>query len=264
MIVPPVPTLLVSPLARARYEPIQLDEVEDALEALGIPTRVVESADHQSFDHDVMHETVQLAWAPPMLVSRVEPTVRTILTVVRAGRSGYRSALVGRKTEDLSPVSLSGKRAVWISPHSTAGYLLPIAFLRMLKQDTGRLFSEQRFVGTYRDALLAVAEGKTDVTSIYTSRAEDASVVKSMRELIGPDSNALAPIAFTDEVPADALVITSAVDAATAQAWTEKFLSLTSSHPLLKLLAAERLTRARDGDYRYLRTAVSLTRAGER
>lgn len=217
---------------------------------------MVEAADHQSFEHDVAHETVQLAWVPPLLVARVEPTTRTILTVVRSGRSGYRSALITRRADALTPTTLKGKRAVWTEPNSTAGYKLPLYLLNLLKQDTSKLFSETRFCGTYRAALLEVAEGRADVTAIYTPRTEEAVLTGRMRELIGELADSLHAIAFTEEVPADALVITSSVDRKTADDWSRVLLELPANHPLFKLLSAEKLMRARDGDYRYLRTAA--------
>lgn len=259
-----MPTLLLSPLARARHNPADLQLVEQSLQTLGIPVRVVEAADHDTFDHDVTYATVAMGWVPPVLVARVEPTARAILTAVRNGRSGYRSALVGRKQDGLTLATLLGRRAVWIDPHSTAGYLLPSNFLRMLGLDPPKLLGEERFAGNYRDALTQVAEGRSDFTAVYTLRSDEASVMEKMTELVGPEvASHLQPFAFTEEVPGDALVITSQVEAETAEAWVQQLTALLPGHLLLKMFGAEKLVRARDGDYRYVRT-LGLTRSAER
>lgn len=257
-----MPTLLLSPLARARHKPADLELVEQSLQRVGIPVRVVEAADHISFDHDVTHGTIAMGWAPPVLVGRIEPTARAILTAVRSGRTGYRSALVCRKSDALTPSSLLGRRAVWIDPHSTAGYLLPTTFLRLLGLDSKTLLGEQRFAGNYRDALQQVADGRSDFTAVYTLRADEASVDAKMQELVGPDvADKLMPFAFTDEVPGDALVVTAQVEAQTAESWVRELLKLNPHSPLLQLFGAERLVLARDGDYRYVR-ALGLTKGG--
>lgn len=256
-----VPTLLLSPLARARHLPADLHNVEQSLQALGIPVRVVEAADHASFDHDVSHGTIAMGWVPPVLVARVEPTAKSILTAMRNGRTGYRSALVCRRDDPLTPATLLGRRAAWIDAHSTAGFLLPSMFLKMLGLNPAQLFGEQRFAGDYREALKSVAEGRSDLTSVYTLRADEASVTAKIAELAGPEIAAqLVPFAFTDEVPGDALVITAQVESQTAQKWTNELLSLHPTHPLLKMFGAERLVKARDGDYRYVR-ALGLLRS---
>jgi phosphonate transport system substrate-binding protein len=259
-----VPTLLLSPLARARHRPADLELVEQSLQSLGLQVRVVEAADHDSFDHDVSHATIAMGWVPPVLIARVEPTAKAILTAVRHGRSGYRSALVGRKSDGLTLATLLGRRAVWIDAHSTAGYLLPSMFLRLVGLDPPKLLGEQRFAGNYRDALRQVAEGRSDFTAVYTLRSDDASVTEKMTELVGPEvAEQLAPFAFTAEVPGDALVITSQVDAPLAESWVSKLTGLGADHPLLKMFGAEKLVRARDGDYRYVRT-LGLTKSLER
>lgn len=261
---PDVPTLLLSPLARARHKPADFELVEKSLQALGIPVRVVEAADHASFDHDVTYGTIAMGWVPPVLVARVEPTAKSILTAVRQGRTGYRSALVCRKEDLLTPATLLGRRAVWIDEHSTAGYLLPALFLKMLGLNPTQLFGEQRFAGNYRDALTSVADGRSDLTAVYTLRSDEASVDAKMIELVGPDvASRLVAFAFTEEVPGDALVITSQVEAQTAETWTQALLSLRSDHPVLAMFGAEKLVRARDGDYRYVR-ALGLTKSMER
>jgi ABC-type phosphate/phosphonate transport system substrate-binding protein len=234
-------------------------------EHLGQPVRVEVAPDYAELERRLLSGEVELAWAPPVLCARAEPTARAILCAIRVGRSSYRSALVGRAAEGLLPTGLQGRRAAWADPLSTAGYLLPLAFLRLLGQEPEQLFSSQRFLGSYRATLQAVAAGEADVTAIYTPRAEAQAVAAQMAELLGAQAAALAPIAFTEEVPADGLVLSDRVSAHAAPALLQALLWLGSAqhgpNPLLEALSAQRLVQARAGEYRPLR-AARLTRPG--
>src|SRR5690606_22090589 len=125
-------------------------------ERLSQPVQVEVAADYAELEYRLLKGEVELAWAPPVLCARAEPTARGILSSIRIGRSSYRSALVARADRHLSLKTLAGREAVWTDPLSTGGYLLPTAFLSLLGQ-AGALGGE-RFMGTYRSALEEVLE----------------------------------------------------------------------------------------------------------
>ncbi|HLT31247.1 MAG TPA: PhnD/SsuA/transferrin family substrate-binding protein [Myxococcaceae bacterium] len=212
--------------------------------------------DYATLEHRLLRGEVELAWAPPILCARAEPTARGILSSIRVGRSSYRSALVARADRHLSLKTLAGREAVWTDPLSTGGYLLPTAFLSLLGQ-AGALGGE-RFMGTYRSALEEVLEGRADLTGIYTPRADANAVRVQLQELVGERAKELEALGFTDEVPADGLVIGQKVPAEEAPGLLQSLLSLgtVGRNPLMEALAAERLVPARSGDYRPLRHAA--------
>lgn len=226
-------------------------------EKLETPVRVEVAGDYAELERRLLGGEVDLAWAPPVLCARAEPTSRAILSTVRVGRSNYRSALVGRAGDALVATALDGKRAVWTDPLSTAGYLLPSAFLTLLGQAPGRVFASQRFLGSYRATLEAVASGEADVTAVYTPRADATAARQQMETLIGERSADLSAFAFTDEVPTDGLVIGDRVSRDRAPGLARALLELGSGtqNPLLTLLSAQRLVPARDAEYRPLRHA---------
>lgn len=220
--------------------------------------RVEVASDYAELERRLLRNEVDLAWAPPILCARAEPTARGILSAIRVGRSSYRSALVARKADGLSVDKLAGKSAVWTDPLSTGGYLLASAFLTLLGQSPEKVFSTQRFLGSYRSALEAVIAGDADVTAIYTPRAEAGAVRQQMVDLVGDQAELLEALAFTEEVPADGLVVGERVPQDEAEKLLESLLSLgvVGRNPLMDALAAERLVPARDADYRPLRHAA--------
>ena len=251
-----MPTLLVPPHSQSREVPVDLGAVSAALAASGLELEVQRAVDAAAFDRAVEHAEVAVAWASPVLCARVEPTSRGLLTTVRQGNDGYRSALVALGSAQLKAAQLHGLRVAWTHPHSTAGHLLPASLLKMMGCQPGRDVQTQ-FAGSYRAALLDVLEGRADVAAVYTPRAEGQAVLAQLEALVGPEAaRRFEPLAFTDEVPGDALAFTAQPSAEKSQQWTERLLQLSADHALLRLLGAERLVRARDGAYRSLRALV--------
>ncbi len=249
-------TLLVPPHSQSRDIPVDLAEVSAALAVAGLELEVRRAADAAAFEHAVEHAEVALAWASPTLCARVEPTSRGMLTTVRQGNDGYRGALVARVDDRLQATRLHGLRVAWSHANSTAGHLLPAALLKMMGCQPGRDV-QVHFAGSYRAALLDVLEDRADVAAVYTPRAEPQAVQAQLESLVGTEAaRRLEPLAFTDEVPGDALAFTAQLSPEQAQACTERLLQLPVGHPLLRLLGAERLVRARDGAYRSLRALV--------
>ena len=167
--------------------------------------------------HAVLGGAVDLAWAPPLLCGRAEPSARLILRAIRAGRSTYRAALVGRRADRLAPAGLSGKRAAWVDPYSTAGYLLPRAFLRSQGVDPDRDLAAKRSWGSYRDALLAVVSGQADFAPIFAAGGDPEFIRTALADQIGPEARLLGPFALTGEAPNDGLVATQRLGEAEAR-----------------------------------------------
>ncbi len=226
---------------------------------LGQEVQVEVARTYEELEKRVLADEVELAWAPPLLCARVEPTARGILKAIRHGRASYRAAFVGRAGESLDVSRLAGKTAAWVDPLSTAGYLLPRAHLKLLGQDPDKVLGGQRFLGSYRDALLAVLSGAADFASIYTPGADEAAVRGGLAQHVAGEEKRFASFGTTAEAPNDGLVVTARLSAAEAEKLLEALLPLTdgSKGPtlLLEVCDAQAFQRARPGDYRVLRSA---------
>jgi ABC-type phosphate/phosphonate transport system substrate-binding protein len=215
------------------------------------------AADYGALETAVQRCEVEIAWAPPTICARAWPAARAVLKAVREGRTSYRAALVARAADRLMLESLAGLRAAWVDPRSTGGYLLAVSHLRANGIDPARTFAEQRFLGSYRDVLLAVVVGDADVASVFT-RTEDSErrARSEIADLVGPAGAVLAPFSVTAESPHDGLVLTRKLDARVAERLSAGLLGLshTTSAPmlLLEICNAESFVHASPRDYRAL------------
>lgn len=222
---------------------------------LGEPVNVEVAKSYDELEKRVISDEIDIAWAPPMLCAKAEPTARAILKAIRNGRSSYRSALVCRAEDALDPAKLSGKRAAWVDPLSTAGCVLPRNHLALLGQE--RALASETYFGSYRDALQAVITGAADLAAVYTTGGDEASVRASLATHVGSEGGKLRPIAYTIETPNDGLVFTAKLSSSEAERIVGALLPLTdgSRGPtmLLEVCDAQAFLRARPGDYRVLR-----------
>ena len=150
----------------------------------------------------------ELVWTPPAVCARVGARARTLLTAVRRDATSCSAALVVRADSGIrSLADLEGKRAAWVDPLSTSGHLMAVDHLREHGLDPERTFSEQRFAGSYRDALVELVEGRADVTSVYVVDGGPDATLRELHDLVGAGAKALTLLATTAPAPYDALVV---------------------------------------------------------
>jgi len=200
----------------------------------------------------VERREVDLAWAPPAVCAKLRALARTMLTVVRYGATSCRAALVVRAGSGIRSLEdLAGKRAAWVDPLSTSGHLMALVHLREHGLDRRGLFIEERFAGSYRDALLQVADGKADVTSVFVVADGSAPTLNELEDLVGPKARALELLCTTAPAPYDALMIPA--HTLDANALERKLLALDQrmSPPamLLEVCRADRFVRANVEEY---------------
>ena len=195
-----------------------------------------------------------VVWAPTSVCARLEPTARAIFKVVRHGLSSYRSALVARH-EDLRTLErLAGARAAWVDPLSFGGYLLVVDHLRHHGIEPDRVFSSQTFHGSHPAALQAVADGKADVAAMTVSGSGEVDVESALAMHAGKYKGLLSLVTLTDEVPTDAIVLTSKLPQARADLMVERLFGggVRRSRPptfLLAAMEAEAFVRAAPREY---------------
>ncbi|MDF1563956.1 MAG: PhnD/SsuA/transferrin family substrate-binding protein [Deltaproteobacteria bacterium] len=214
--------------------------------------------DYDELERQVLGGTTDLAWAPPSLCARLSGQHHGIFKAVRNGRSTYRSAILARTGEARDLESLRGKRAIWVDPLSTGGYLLPDAYLRSSGIDPESFFAEESFAGSYQAALLAVADGKADVTAVHVHTDRGADLHDSIAQHAERAVPRLSVVAVTGEVGADGLVVCSGLPLAEATEIVKKIEAmqdLPGGPPLIvSIFDAEALELAKAGAYRALLT----------
>lgn len=231
---------------------------------LGTPVAVHVAESYGALERAVRDGDVALAWAPPSICARIEPRARAILKAVRNGRSSFRAAVVCRRTEPVDLARPDTIRAGWVDPLAAAGHLLPLAFLRAHGVDPDGL-AEQRFHGSYRDALLALLGRRCDLAAVYAHDASEDAARRILAEFVGASEVDLSLVGFTGETPADGLILSPALDPDQADRLVVSLAAVTDGSrgptPLLELFDAETLVPAGPDDYAILREALEPVRA---
>ncbi|ADO72685.1 Sensor protein [Stigmatella aurantiaca DW4/3-1] len=176
---------------------------------MGRPIVVEMARTYEAIDQELAADRVDIVWATAEQCNAFEPKARAILRAVRAGRYHYHAALICRASDPLTLKQLQGTRAAWVAPMSTGGHLLTVRYLEAQGLAPSEVFAEQRFVGSYRNALLAVVEGAADMTSLFTTHPDEYTVRARLAERVGGAARHLTSFAFTGPTLADGLILTS-------------------------------------------------------
>ncbi|MDC0708245.1 PhnD/SsuA/transferrin family substrate-binding protein [Stigmatella sp. ncwal1] len=176
---------------------------------VGRPIVVEMARTYEAIEQELAADRVDIVWATAEQCNAFESKARAILRAVRAGRYHYHAALICRAQEPLTLKQLQGTRAAWVAPMSTGGHLLAIRHLEAQGLIPAEVFAEQRFVGSYRNALLAVAEGTSDMASLFTTHPDEYTVRARLAERVGVAARQLTAFAFTEPTLADGLILTS-------------------------------------------------------
>lgn len=229
------------------------------LRNLGVSLDIAVAPSYEALRTSIERREVDLAWAPPIVCAAVQRSSIAILKAVRSHGSSYRSALVVRADEVSSLRELRGARAAWVDRLSTAGYLLPMAYLRERIGDPDRMLGSQTFMGSYGRALRAVLDYEAELASIYVASPSREAFHASVHELLGEAAPRLRALDYTAESPSDGLVIVDRPSRGDDQLLLQQLRELTNGRRqtlLLTVLDAEALEPAHPSDYDSLRKLV--------
>jgi two-component system NtrC family sensor kinase len=215
---------------------------------IGKPVLVDVARTYEQVSEALAAGTVEMAWATAEQCTEFASKARAVLRAVRSGRWYYCAALICRAEEALTLEHLRGTRAAWVAPLSTGGHLLAVRHLQARGMNPAEVFCEQRFHGSYREALQAVLHGQADITSIFTTHPDPHTVYVQLAERLGREARRLTPFAFTEPSLADGLILTTSMQeadaAALVTALTEMSRGGRASEPLLGLFYIEGFTLA--------------------
>ncbi|WP_233261710.1 PhnD/SsuA/transferrin family substrate-binding protein [Vitiosangium sp. GDMCC 1.1324] len=212
----PIRFLLYPSLGEVR-EHVRVELFGRALsERLGRPVVMELAPTYEALEAELAAGRVDMAWGTAEQCNAFEPQARAVLRAVRSGSCYYHAALVCRSDEPLTLETLQGKRAAWVAPRSTGGHLLPVRFLESQGVRPDDVFSEQRFLGTYRRALQAVLAGEADVASVFSNHPDECAMRATLASYVGADEPKLATFLFTGPTLADGIILTRRLSEADA------------------------------------------------
>jgi two-component system, NtrC family, sensor kinase len=135
---------------------------------VGRQVAVVTYPDDEGLTDGLRRGEVDAAWAPPLVAARAEALgARILARPLRRGSVRSRSALLVRTDSPLQLETLPGTTAAWVDRASLAGHLLPMAWLRERGPETGKLFGQQLFLGSYQACIEALLEGQAEVAPLF-------------------------------------------------------------------------------------------------
>ncbi|MBT3224353.1 MAG: PhnD/SsuA/transferrin family substrate-binding protein, partial [Proteobacteria bacterium] len=192
-----------------------------------------------------------IAWAPPMACARVVTHGGDApLRLIRHGCNTCRAAVVHRRDRIIEGDVLNQLSAVWIGQDSTAGYLLPRAWLWSQGVPPERMLRKELFVQSYPAALQAVLTGRADITTVpaYGHRGKRTPALDDLRR---SEREQLQILLTTDSAPNDGIAFSAEVSPAIQSEVVSAFLEAASSVEgrtlLREVFGAEQLEYCEDG-----------------
>jgi phosphonate transport system substrate-binding protein len=169
--------------------------------------------DYAAVEDDLLFGSANAAWAPPSVCARLQAAGgRFLLHAVRSGISRYRSGLVCRRGDAPGLDDVTGLRAAWVSPDSTAGYLLPRQWFKDRGVDIDAALMSVRFCGSYTAAVRAVIDGQADITAVFASSAGAERPYSALDELAAGEREKVEIFAYTTERLNDGIVFSPDCD----------------------------------------------------
>lgn len=245
--------------ARARAELLDLSLRADLAE----PVEVDVANDYSDLASRAEGDDAHLVWLPPTLCARLERRLRGLYKCLRQGRGTYRSALIARRGELVTPADARGRRVAWVDRLSVGGHLLAASELRRAGVDPINDLAGQSFVGSYPEVVRALLDGTADLGAIMV-RDDSADAVRESLAAYGGKSatDRLSSLRVTASSPNDAIGITRALGARRAERLATRVLEREGARARAALclaLDAEGFVRATADEYAALRSLLPPT-----
>jgi phosphonate transport system substrate-binding protein len=167
---------------------------------LGGPVAVSVAADYREFSRAVSERRWDLIMVGPVLYSRAHQNGYDAVAIgMRDGSFVRQGLFIARADKGIAGVAdLKGKKVAFVSPHSSAGFQFPFAFL--FAQGLSPSDYAREFVGSYEAVVKAVLEGRADAGATYDGAVQD---------LAGDLAPLLTVFAKTDPIPGEAFAVRS-------------------------------------------------------
>ena len=161
---------------------------------IGVEVTRFDAKSYEALASGVREGHIDVAWLPPIVFVRLGDAVSPLGSILRNGKSAYEAALVVKEDSRIKSIEgLRGMRAGWVDPWSAAGFVLPRVKLALLGIDPRNVFRTEKFYGSHKSAMTALAEGACDVAGTYSQASEDGTVTAgAWSEVEGAEVRVLA------------------------------------------------------------------------
>lgn len=197
----PALTFGVVPLGEQAARTKEVEGLIGVLEqALGGRVALTVAADYREFSKGLSERRWDLVMVGPVLYSRAhEHGYDAVAMGKRDGAFVRQGTFVARADKTFEGVEgLRGKKIAFVSPHSSAGFQFPFAYL--FAHGLAPADYTRQFLGSYEAVVKAVLDGSADVGTTYDGAIQD---------LAGENALLLKVIAKTDPIPGEAFAVRS-------------------------------------------------------
>jgi phosphonate transport system substrate-binding protein len=161
--------LVVLPQLRALCE-----ELERELQR---PTSGHLMVSYEELERGAEADEFHLMWLPPMIALAVVPqgAAQPLAVPVRGGETSYATAIFTRPDSGIESIAaLRGRSMGWVGHRSSAGYVLPRAFLAARGLDCDADLADQVMLGSHDKVVAAVLSGRVDAGAVYVNLRDGA------------------------------------------------------------------------------------------
>lgn len=196
------------------------------------------------------------------VLAKNEADVRVVLKSERKGIPFYYAAIITRADSGIRTMDdLRGKTFAFGDSLSTTGHVFPRRMLKRHGIDPVRDFKRILYSGGHDATVLAVLNGKVDAGATYAN-SPDSEDTAWMRYLRDPaEVIKIRPVAFSEPIPADNLVVSAGLDQRIAARIVDVFLQLSRNPSRKKMLRdlyqIDGFLPATDTDYDSVRAAFA-------
>ena len=197
------------------------------------------------------------------VLAKDEANVKVVLKSERKGSPFYYAAIITRADSGIKTLDdLRGKTFAFGDSLSTTGHVFPRKMFKERGLDPVRDFKQVLYSGGHDATVLAVLNRKVDAGATFAN-SQDSQDTAWMRYLKNPeDIKKIRAIAFSEQIPADNLVISSTLDEQTAKKIVDVFMQLSrdpkGKEMLRELYQIDGFVTATDKDYDSVREAFAI------
>jgi phosphonate transport system substrate-binding protein len=239
--------------------------VEILRKQLGMEVQPFVATDYTGVVEALRVNKLDVAFLTPAsyVLAKNEANVRVALKSERKGSPYYYAAIITRADSGIRTLDdLRGKTFAFGDPVSTSANVFPRKMLHERGIDPVRDFKQILYSGGHDATVLAVLNRKVDAGATYAN-SPDNNDTAWMRYLKHPDDvKKIRPIAFSEPIPADNLVMNGSLDPAIAKKIEEIFLDLSrdpkGKQMLRDLYQIDGFVPATDQDYDSVRQAFRI------
>jgi len=223
-------------------------------QALGFRCDVLRYFNYAELVGALVEREVEIAWLPPVAYVRAAQAraAKLLVTVERAGQAEFTAAILGRRGAADSWDDLRGRRAVWVDPWSTAGYLVPRWMMRSRGLSPDEDFASQGFLGSHGAVIEALRAGTADVGATFCAVDPQGNII----ERPWRDHDPFTVIGLSAPIPGDTICAAHDLTDELTQLITKSLVSLPPNAPLPQMLGASQLVKTDPSRYDTFAVAI--------